>query len=63
MHINDRSADELGQQLGIKKRRGNGPNGLEMAYQKPTSKPIDIEIRPKSPRGASIECVIFVGEL
>ena len=63
VHVNDRSADELAQQLGIKKRRVNGPSGPEMAYQKPTSKRSHIEIRPESPHGATIECVIFVGEL
>ena len=63
VYFNDRSADELAQQLGIKKRRVNGPSGPEMAYQKPTSKRSHIEIRPQSPSGAAIECVVFLGEL
>lgn len=56
VRVTDRSADELAQQLGIKKQRVNGPSGPEMAYVKNTGKRSRIEVRPNSPRSATIEC-------
>lgn len=58
VHVIDRSADELAQQLAIKKQRVSGPSGPEMVYQKKTSKRSYIEIRPES-RGAAVECVFY----
>ena len=57
VRVNDRSADELARQLGIKKQRVDGPAGPEMTDRKNTSKRSSLEIRPDSPRGATIECV------
>lgn len=59
VHVNDRSADELAQQLGLKKQRVNGPSGPEMVYQKKSSKRSHIEIRPES-SGAAVECVFYL---
>ncbi len=55
--VNNRSADELAQQLSVKKQRVNGPTGPELAYRKATGKRSSLEIRPDSPNSSTIECV------